>query len=215
MKRENAASAQARQRLIRAALRLFAHRGVEAVSLRMINRDAGSRNNSALHYHFGSKLGLVAAIDEFIQGQFDRLREPRIAELEVRSESGERLAVAEVLQVFTYAYVEVIEGNEWGLDAVRTLARMEFDGDDEVQALRTESAKVATQRFAALLQPLLPHLAEQEFRQRFNFFCNAVINGFADYHNLHCSYLGDLSVAHLSELADFYVRIGSGLLEAP
>ena len=49
-------------RLVLAAERLFATRGIDGVSLRQIAAEAGSSNNSAVHYHFGSKHGLTAAI---------------------------------------------------------------------------------------------------------------------------------------------------------
>jgi TetR/AcrR family transcriptional regulator, regulator of cefoperazone and chloramphenicol sensitivity len=42
--------------------RLFARKGVDRVRLREINELAGQRNSSALHYHFGSRDGLVLAI---------------------------------------------------------------------------------------------------------------------------------------------------------
>ena len=48
--------------LILAAERLFAERGIEAVSLRQVNQAAQHRNISATHYHFGSKEGLVHAV---------------------------------------------------------------------------------------------------------------------------------------------------------
>jgi AcrR family transcriptional regulator len=57
----NASSASA-QRLVVAAERLFAERGIDGVSLRQIAAEAGSGNNSAVHYHFGSKHGLIRAI---------------------------------------------------------------------------------------------------------------------------------------------------------
>lgn len=49
-------------RLVVAAEELFARDGVEGVSLRQIATAAGSANNSAVHYHFGSKDGLIRAI---------------------------------------------------------------------------------------------------------------------------------------------------------
>jgi AcrR family transcriptional regulator len=49
-------------RLVVAAERLFALHGIDGVSLRQISAEAGSANNSAVHYHFGSKQGLVSAI---------------------------------------------------------------------------------------------------------------------------------------------------------
>jgi AcrR family transcriptional regulator len=52
----------ARRSLIEAGERLFAVRGIRGVSLREINSEAGQRNTSALHYHFGSRDGLLRAI---------------------------------------------------------------------------------------------------------------------------------------------------------
>lgn len=49
-------------RLVRAAEQLFAERGIDAVSLREINRVAGAKNASALQYHFGDRDGLLRAV---------------------------------------------------------------------------------------------------------------------------------------------------------
>lgn len=49
-------------RLVRAAEGLFAARGIDAVSLREINRAAGAKNASALQYHFGDRDGLLRAV---------------------------------------------------------------------------------------------------------------------------------------------------------
>jgi AcrR family transcriptional regulator len=49
-------------RLIEAAERLFAERGIDAVSLREINRASGARNAIAVQYHFEDRAGVVKAI---------------------------------------------------------------------------------------------------------------------------------------------------------
>ena len=51
-----------RERLMREARRLFANEGFNAVSLRRVVQAAGASNASALHYHFGSRQALVAAV---------------------------------------------------------------------------------------------------------------------------------------------------------
>jgi AcrR family transcriptional regulator len=51
-------------RLIEVAERLFAERGLDGVSLRQIAAEAGTSNNSAVRYHFGSRDALVTAIIE-------------------------------------------------------------------------------------------------------------------------------------------------------
>lgn len=65
-------SATADHRLLASASRLFALTGVGATSIRAIIRDAGV-NLNAIHYHFGSRRGLLAAV-------WDREMEPIRAE---------------------------------------------------------------------------------------------------------------------------------------
>jgi AcrR family transcriptional regulator len=55
-------SEAARAALVEHAERLFAERGIEAVSLRDVSAAAGQRNHSAAQYHFGDRRGLVAAV---------------------------------------------------------------------------------------------------------------------------------------------------------
>ena len=66
-----------RAKLIAVAERLFANRGVQAVSLNEINKVAEQRHGSACQYHFGNKDGLIQAIlDKHVPGiarQRDRL----------------------------------------------------------------------------------------------------------------------------------------------
>lgn len=51
-----------RESILTAAERLFAERGVIAVSNRQISDAAGQGNNTAVNYHFGTKADLVRAI---------------------------------------------------------------------------------------------------------------------------------------------------------
>ncbi|WP_026402119.1 TetR/AcrR family transcriptional regulator [Actinomadura rifamycini] len=51
-----------RERLLDAAERLYAERGVDAVSLREIVQAAGVRNATAVQYHFGDRAGMVRAV---------------------------------------------------------------------------------------------------------------------------------------------------------
>jgi AcrR family transcriptional regulator len=51
-----------RQKLVDAATRSFAENGVTNASLLEIARQAGQRNRGAVHYHFGSREGLLVAV---------------------------------------------------------------------------------------------------------------------------------------------------------
>lgn len=53
-----------RQLLIDAATRAFAEHGVHNASLLEITRQAGQRNRGAVHYHFGSREGMLIAVLE-------------------------------------------------------------------------------------------------------------------------------------------------------
>jgi AcrR family transcriptional regulator len=55
-------AADTSRNLVFTAERLFADRGVDAVSLREIAREAGARNVMAVQYHFTDRAGVLAAI---------------------------------------------------------------------------------------------------------------------------------------------------------
>lgn len=72
-------SGDAKRRLMRAGERLFAEQGIHRVRIRELHELAGQRNASALHYHFGTRQGLVdtiiaehmAEVDAAIHRQLD------------------------------------------------------------------------------------------------------------------------------------------------
>ena len=205
------AADRAKQQLILAAITLFAEHGVDSVPLRMINREAGARNNSALHYHFGSKMGLIKAVNDFIQKAFDEVREGDLAALESDAATKDP-TLERVMRVFTGAYVQIIEEHEWGYAAVRTIARMDFDANAKAHAILSDSAGASLQRFARILKPLVPELSAREFKHRYNFLVNSIVLGFAGYRTFHQSYVGDLTVKNLNHLGDFYARMGTRIL---
>ncbi|UGT43317.1 TetR/AcrR family transcriptional regulator [Nocardia yamanashiensis] len=67
-------SPSTRQLLAATAMRMFAERGIDAVSLRELSAAAGQRNKVAAQYHFGTKERLVQAIFEQYTGQVNQRR---------------------------------------------------------------------------------------------------------------------------------------------
>ncbi|TMR13293.1 TetR/AcrR family transcriptional regulator [Nonomuraea turkmeniaca] len=69
-----------REQLLTAAERLFAERGVFAVSNRQVSEAAGQGNNTAVGYHFGTKTDLVRAIVRRHAAPIERLQQRMVAE---------------------------------------------------------------------------------------------------------------------------------------
>jgi AcrR family transcriptional regulator len=141
-------------RLVVAAERLFAIHGIEGVSLRQIAVEAGSGNNSAVHYHFGSKDGLIAAIFQHRLPQLigeQRLLATRCAPGDLRS----RLE-AQFLPVFALAestdnhYVSYVE----------QLMRRQAAFGPHLLDVPAEGAR-ANDEFRRDVEQLLDHLDER------------------------------------------------------
>ena len=85
-----------RERILKAALKLFARKGIEGSSLRDITAEAGA-NLQAVDYHFGSKDDLVMAV---LAQCAKPLIEKSIRELDaLEKESGESLAIADIIRI--------------------------------------------------------------------------------------------------------------------
>ena len=182
----------AKLRLIHAAIRLFAAKGIEGVSLRLVNREAGTKNNSALHYHFGNKLGLITATISYIQDWFEIHRETQLAALEAKAKST-NIKVADVMDVLIDPYVTLLESESWGQDALCALARFEFDGDEAIHQVLNDSAGKIARRLRKLLSTVCPDLSRKEVNQRLHMSLFNVLQGFANYKNQHQSYMGNLN----------------------
>jgi AcrR family transcriptional regulator len=64
---------------------LFARHGVEGVTPKQLHDAIGARNESAVHYHFGGRAGLVSAI---VQGHLDAVEQRRARLIEQMAEAG-------------------------------------------------------------------------------------------------------------------------------
>lgn len=79
-----------RARLVEAAERLFAERGIDAVSLREITRESGARNAIAVQYHFTDRAGVVAAIVAKHEPGIEAARHALLDGYEARVSAGDR-----------------------------------------------------------------------------------------------------------------------------
>lgn len=83
------------RRMLEIAERLFAEQGVELVPLRQIMLEAGQRNRSALHYHFGSREELVSRLLNLRLREINTVRNRYLDEVEAAGLGGDVRAVVE------------------------------------------------------------------------------------------------------------------------
>ncbi len=107
----------AREALIAVAERLFAERGVDAVTVRDIVKEAGQRNSSAVQYHFGNKEGLLRAILEPHQARLDARRAEMLDQL------GERPGLEALIEALIRPLASLLE-DESGRHYIRIRAQL-------------------------------------------------------------------------------------------
>ncbi|GAC66840.1 TetR/AcrR family transcriptional regulator [Gordonia soli] len=164
-----------RERLLLAGERLMAERGPDA-PLRDIAAAAGQRNNSAVHYHFGSREGLIVAIVERRQDAMDRARTAMLADLSTTGGGDDRLtALVEVLvaPMFTVPYEQGSTHYARFLDRVRM--------HPEVSTARNLDHWPATRMLVSKLYDSLTHLSGRERAERLSATSSALFALIADH----------------------------------
>jgi AcrR family transcriptional regulator len=158
-----------REALLDAAESLFAEHGVQAASLRAITQQAGA-NLAAVHYHFGSKEGLVRAVFSRRVGPLNQERLRRLDECE--REQGE---VEEVVRAFVEPLLKMRrEAPEGSRQFARLMGRSFNEPNEEVRTIVSEEFGPMVRRFTAALARRLPHLQEREILWRFHFVAGAM-----------------------------------------
>ena len=86
-----------REHLLLTAERLFAQRGIDAVSVREILTVAGQRNKNAAQYYFGGREGLITALVSARSNALNRRRELLLEEVESSDRRNDLRALCTVL----------------------------------------------------------------------------------------------------------------------
>ncbi len=164
-----------RESILDSAERLFAERGVAAVSVRDITGAAGA-NLGAINYHFGTKRQLVLAV---FARRIDPVSGSELAALDrVAREAGEKPPKLEaVLEAMIRPSVErSVAAGKMNVVFMRLLGRCLSEPNPELMTwLRERMVKVIA-HFMALLQRALPELPRDELVWRMKFGLGALHN---------------------------------------
>jgi AcrR family transcriptional regulator len=136
--------------LLLTAERLFAEHGLAGISLRQICVEAGSSNNSAIQYHFGSKDDLLRAIFAYRLGDLMQRR----TLLRARSNPDD---LREQLEAHVLPLIELAESPDSSY--VSFIEQLQRVGAVEVLLHQSDAVK-SQDDFAAGMQRLLAHIPE-------------------------------------------------------
>jgi AcrR family transcriptional regulator len=151
--RNNEAGQETRVRLLDAAERLFATGGLDAVSVRDITEAAGA-NTAAIHYHFGSKQDLMAAIVERRAERIGGRRQELLAELERQPD----IDLRDVVEALVLPTAELVADASGGQHYVALLAAL--GGHPELVQLLIGAYDPYTEPYLRALARVTPDLPD-------------------------------------------------------
>ncbi|GLW12810.1 putative transcriptional regulator, TetR family protein [Microtetraspora sp. NBRC 13810] len=155
------------RRLVSAAERLFAERGIDGVSLREINSAAGQRNSTALQYHFRDRAGLLGAVLRKHQPEIEVRRHQLLDDYESRGP----LPGAEARRALAAALVRPLAAKlsdpDGGRAYLRIMEQLVHRHDPPVLGGARDDPGQSVNRWRELVAPLIPQVAVHRLHQRF------------------------------------------------
>ncbi|MCZ6592575.1 MAG: TetR/AcrR family transcriptional regulator [Alphaproteobacteria bacterium] len=154
-----------RTRILDSAEYLFSEHGVNGASLRTVVAHAGV-NTAAVHYHFGSKKGLLEAV---FARRTITIAEERLNLLEeCREGEGRPPLLQQIISAF-------LEPGMRDATFARLRARMAADASDETRALMARYFDHSSGQFLLALAEALPHLPPRDLHWRFHFMLGTMV----------------------------------------
>ena len=168
---------ETRRKLLDAATRAFADRGVAEASLIDITRQAGQRNRAALRYHFGSRDGVLCAVLE----RHVELLHRREGELLAVAREAPDDAVAPVVEAVVRPAVELAATGWRGRCALVILAQLvEEDQEALDPQVRDVLARTGGYEVYALLAERMAPVGDAVRAERFALVTSFILRAVAD-----------------------------------
>jgi len=164
---------QTRQRILDVAERLFARRGLDAVSVRDITREARA-NLGAINYHFGTKRKLILAV-------FDRRMTPLTQERFSALDALEKAAGAGAVPLeslleamFRPAVLHALDKQGGGAVFARLMARLMLEPNPGLEPFLRTHIEPVVRRFDASLMRAMPNLSAEDVFWRMHLLIGAL-----------------------------------------
>ena len=196
-------------RLLLAAERLIADDGVAQVSMRRINIEAGAGNISAVHYHFGSLEGVIAAIFALRAPGIDARRNELLDELLTR---GGPVTVHDILQAVVWPLAEKMLGDAADKSYLRFVAAINHAPSFDMWTVIARRHRRGLTRCYILLRRALPTVPKDVLHARIVLGWREIIYALADVDGMirarHPTLRDPLVMFHTTDLI---TRIGVSL----
>lgn len=169
-----------KEALLGAAERLYAQRGLDAVSMREITREAGQKNSTALQYHFSSKEALVSAIVVRGMKGGDYRRLEFLHELELRGKLDDLRSLAAAL-VEPLA-IGIRSPKKWPAERgwISFLSEVQRRSEFDLVEISKAASDLGLRRVYLLLGKQLRHVPDVVLRQRFLIIMSQIVHGLAE-----------------------------------
>ena len=165
-----------KERLLRTAERLFALRGIDAVSMRRICAEADQRNNTALQYHFGDKQNLIEAILAERMGANDERRQAMLER--IRRDACED-DLHRLVEALVAPFTHQLFDDDGGRYYVRFSAQL-FSRGDAIELLAEQRPWAeAFHAIVDLIRTRLSHVPEAVIAGRLNLLANQLVHATA------------------------------------
>ena len=162
----------AKKRILDAAEELFATEGLEAVSLRDVTSKA-KVSLASIHYHFGSRQGLVEAVIDRRLAPVNKRRMMLFTKAQ-EEKGSEPLAAEELLILFLCPLLDMISESKGGFVFMRLLGFANTDPQKDVQELLKAQYHDVTAELSLRMRKALPEIPEEEMLWRLRFMAGAM-----------------------------------------
>lgn len=166
------ARTDSRERILDAAERLFAARGLGAPSLREIGA-AARANTGSIYFHWKTKAELTREVFRRRLEPLDAERLARLAACE-RASAPDPPALRDILEALIAPLARLTRGGGGGLHFLGVLGRTYNEPDPEIIRMLERDHGATLERFRGALAKALPHLPREKLDLRFHFALGSV-----------------------------------------
>lgn len=201
-------------KIIATAERLFAERGIGAVSLAEINTASEQRNRNAVQYHFGNKQNLIQAIFEKHAPTVHDHREALLDSIEASSNT---CSLDDLVSVLVIPVAEKLNDPDGGEAYVRINAELAFSNTNEFYSPEDSEPLYTNRevRLGKLLSQRLQHLDPGVLQLRMALAVDLMFHTLADHAELRHQLSESNPLTHTPLVVSHVIDSITALLESP